>query len=113
MITWASPGTLGFGPYSFLSGSLSSRVKTRRMSPPIRGTNAMKYHQPLFPMSWRRRIVTAREGTKSTNPYADITPISRKYPTLVAPDGLHPSAEMYAKWVTVILPRAEAALQGH
>ncbi|MEA2342468.1 MAG: hypothetical protein QOF63_637, partial [Thermoanaerobaculia bacterium] len=52
---------------------------------------------------------TKRAGTK----YADITPVSRKNPTLVAPDGLHPSAAMYAQWVTVISPQAEAALRGH
>jgi len=57
--------------------------------------------------------INAEETKRAGAKYANITPISRKYPTLVAPDGLHPSAEMYAQWVTVILPQAEAALQGH
>ena len=61
----------------------------------------------------RFNAINAEETKRAGAKYADITPLSRKYPTLVAPDGLHPSAEMYAKWVTVILPKAEAALQGH
>lgn len=39
--------------------------------------------------------------------YFDITPISRAAETngaLVAEDGLHPSGEMYAKWVNTALP---------
>jgi lysophospholipase L1-like esterase len=47
--------------------------------------------------------------------FVDVTPISRRAatdPTLLAPDGLHPSAKMYAQWVSVILPQAEAALRG-
>lgn len=38
--------------------------------------------------------------------YVDITPISRQattQPALVAPDGLHPSAEQYRRWVEQIL----------
>jgi lysophospholipase L1-like esterase len=61
----------------------------------------------------RFNAINAEETKRAGAKYVDITPISRKYPTLVAPDGLHPSAAMYAKWVTVILPQAEAALQGH
>jgi len=61
----------------------------------------------------RFNAINAEETKRAGAKYADITPISRKNPTLVAPDGLHPSAEMYAQWVTVILPQAEAALQGH
>ena len=39
--------------------------------------------------------------------YFNITPISRQAinaPELLASDGLHPSALMYARWVTMILP---------
>ena len=61
----------------------------------------------------RFNAINAEETKRAGAKYVDITPISRKYPALVAPDGLHPSAAMYAKWVTVILPQAEAALQGH
>jgi lysophospholipase L1-like esterase len=58
----------------------------------------------------------AREETKRAGAhFADITPGSRHAATdsaLIAPDGLHPSAVMYAQWVTVILPEAQAALRG-
>ncbi len=40
--------------------------------------------------------------------YYDITPISRKgldEPDLVAGDGLHPSAKMYAEWVSLIMKK--------
>ncbi|MEA2338602.1 MAG: hypothetical protein QOE82_2609 [Thermoanaerobaculia bacterium] len=60
----------------------------------------------------RFNAINAEETKRAGAKYADITPISRKSPTLVAPDGLHPSAAMYAQWVTVILPQAEAALRG-
>ena len=41
--------------------------------------------------------------------YVDITPISRMASddrALIASDGLHPSAKMYALWVNEILPQA-------
>jgi lysophospholipase L1-like esterase len=46
--------------------------------------------------------------------YVDITPTSKKAaddPTLVAPDGLHPSAAMYSLWIPLIAPAAEKALK--
>lgn len=46
--------------------------------------------------------------------YADITPISREAArdaALVAPDGLHPSGKMYARWVELLMPLAKRALQ--
>ncbi len=45
--------------------------------------------------------------------YVDVTAISREAATdrsLLAPDGLHPSAAMYARWVELALPAARAAL---
>jgi len=60
----------------------------------------------------RFNAIAAEETKRADAKYADITPVSRKNRTLVAPDGLHPSAAMYAQWVTVILPQAEAALRG-
>ena len=50
---------------------------------------------------------TARAGAH----FVDITGISRRYPVLVASDGLHPSAAQYALWVDAILPVARAALR--
>lgn len=46
--------------------------------------------------------------------YQNITPISRnglEQPELVAPDGLHPSAQQYAAWVHQILPGARMAFK--
>jgi len=60
--------------------------------------------------------INAAETKRACARYADVTPVSRRAATeatLVAPDGLHPSAAMYGQWVTVILPQAEAALKGH
>ncbi|MBN1668675.1 MAG: SGNH/GDSL hydrolase family protein [Anaerolineales bacterium] len=45
--------------------------------------------------------------------YLDITPISRQAVTqadLIAADGLHPSAQMYALWVDALLPTVTAIL---
>jgi lysophospholipase L1-like esterase len=42
--------------------------------------------------------------------YVDITPITRDRRDLVADDGLHPSGEMYAKWVELALPAAKKAV---
>jgi lysophospholipase L1-like esterase len=64
----------------------------------------------------RFNAINAEETKRAGAPYADVTPVSRRAATdttLVAPDGLHPSAKMYAQWVAVILPQAEAALKGH
>ena len=39
--------------------------------------------------------------------YVDVTAVSRQAtttPTLIADDGLHPSGEMYAAWVELVLP---------
>jgi lysophospholipase L1-like esterase len=47
--------------------------------------------------------------------YVDITPISRdaaQDPSLIARDGLHPSAKQYALWADLALPHALAALDG-
>lgn len=43
--------------------------------------------------------------------FVDITAISRTHPTLVADDGLHPSAAQYALWVEAIEPIVRAALR--
>ena len=46
--------------------------------------------------------------------WVDVTPVSRgvaRDPSLAAHDGLHPSASMYAQWVKLVLPVAEARLR--
>ena len=54
-----------------------------------------------------------REETLRANArYVDITPGSRRPDaSLIAPDGLHPSAAQYAEWTKAILPEARAALR--
>jgi len=45
--------------------------------------------------------------------YLDITAISRQAatdPTLIAPDGLHPSGKMYGLWVNLLEPMVKARL---
>lgn len=63
----------------------------------------------------RFNAVAREEATFAGAHFVDVTPISRRAatdPTLLAPDGLHPSAKMYAQWVAVIEPAARLAL-GH
>jgi lysophospholipase L1-like esterase len=42
--------------------------------------------------------------------FVDVTGLSRQYPDELVDDGLHPSAEHYARWVERIAPQAAAAL---
>jgi len=49
---------------------------------------------------------SARVGAR----WVDITALSRQHASLVADDGLHPSAAQYTLWVDAILPVAEKAL---
>jgi len=53
--------------------------------------------------------LTQEAGTR----YVDVTPASREAtgdPSLLAPDGLHPSGKMYAQWAQSTLPTALAVL---
>ena len=53
---------------------------------------------------------SARAGVR----YVDVTPVSRLAsddPSLLAPDGLHPSGRMYARWADLGLSEAQAALK--
>jgi lysophospholipase L1-like esterase len=62
----------------------------------------------------RFNAINRREAEAAGAHYVDITPISRRAasdPSLIAPDGLHPSARMYKEWVDVILPVARDALK--
>jgi lysophospholipase L1-like esterase len=61
----------------------------------------------------RYNAVNLEETNRTGAIYIDITPRSRladSDPTLLADDGLHPSAKMYDSWVQLILPAARAAL---
>lgn len=57
--------------------------------------------------------VNREETEKAGAHYVDITPISREAvnePSLIAPDGLHPSGKMYSMWAEKILPIARKIL---
>jgi len=57
----------------------------------------------------RFNAVSREETRRAGAHYADITPISRRASgdaSLIAADGLHPSATMYAAWLDVIFPLA-------
>lgn len=56
------------------------------------------------------REICARHGVA----FVDITPVSRargNEPAMVAEDGLHPSAAMYAQWTELAVPVAQRLLQ--
>jgi lysophospholipase L1-like esterase len=56
------------------------------------------------------QAICGREGVR----WFDITGISREAkedPGLIAPDGLHPSGEMYRRWVQLILPEIREMLR--
>ena len=60
--------------------------------------------------------INREESARANAHWVDVTAISRRVATdreLVADDGLHPSAKMYAAWVGVITVEAEAALRGN
>ena len=53
------------------------------------------------------------EAVKAGAHFVDVTPISRKAmndPSLIASDGLHPSAKMYTEWAKLVLPIATSIL---
>ncbi len=54
----------------------------------------------------------ARDETAAAGAHwVDIAPVSRMFgATETAPDGLHPSGELYARWARLALPEARAAL---
>lgn len=63
----------------------------------------------------RFNAVNREETERAGARYVDVTPLSRQAaqdPTLIARDGLHPSATMYAGWAALVLPEALAALGG-
>ena len=66
--------------------------------------------RPAIARAIDRFNAVSREETRRAGAYyADITPISRRAlgdASLIAADGLHPSATMYAAWLDVIFPLA-------
>ena len=56
--------------------------------------------------------VVRDEAQRAGARFVDIAPVSRaRGAQLVADDGLHPSAELYAEWAALALPVARAMLQ--
>ena len=56
------------------------------------------------------------EAKKHDLPCADVFDLSKSMktdPTLIAPDGLHPSAKEYEMWVHIIFPSAKQVLGSH
>ena len=55
------------------------------------------------------------ESLRAGAHWIDIAPVSRErggQAQMLADDGLHPSAAMYASWSALALPAARAALRG-
>ena len=72
------------------------------VTPFAEGRDRLKIATEIDVYNAINREETARKGAR----YVDITPISRRNdPSLVAGDGLHPSATQYAEWVKAILSR--------
>jgi lysophospholipase L1-like esterase len=61
--------------------------------------------------------INREEAARAGARYVDVTPVSERAlgdRSLLAGDGLHPSAAMYAEWARLALPAARAALgAGH
>lgn len=60
--------------------------------------------------------INKAETEKRGARYVDVTAFSRgarNDPTLLAPDGLHPSKKMYAGWVRLVLPEAVSIIEEH
>ncbi len=58
--------------------------------------------------------INREEAGRAGARYSDVTPVSRVAATdrtLLAGDGLHPSAAMYRQWAALALPQAQAALR--
>ena len=62
----------------------------------------------------RYNTINREETLRAGARYVDITAVSRDAatdPSLIAGDGLHPSAEMYRRWSDLILPHLREALR--
>jgi lysophospholipase L1-like esterase len=79
------------------------------VTPFAMGQNRQQIAQEIAQFNTINREETSRLGAR----YIDITSISRtaaENTTLLASDGLHPSAQMYALWVDFMLPSIQAAI---
>ncbi len=92
------------------AGQDASRVIV--LSIPDWGVTPFALQRSLLPQTIAAEIdaynlINQQETQKVGAHYVDITPISRQNDeSLIAADGLHPSAEMYNQWVKLVLPIA-------
>ena len=73
------------------------------VSPFAQARDQLKIAAEIDAFNAINRKVTAEAGVA----YIDVTPVSRQAsgtPALIAEDGLHPSGQMYAAWVDLMLP---------
>ena len=79
------------------------------MTPFARGRDRAAISAAIAAFNQVSRDEARRQGMR----YADVTPSSREAledARLIAGDGLHPSAAMYAAWVELLAPQARAIL---
>jgi lysophospholipase L1-like esterase len=80
------------------------------VTPFARGRDASKIAREIDAYNAINRDEAKRAGAH----WVDVTPSTRRAasdPSLVAGDGLHPSAKAYEEWASIMLPTALAALQ--
>jgi len=73
------------------------------VSPFAQGRDQQKIAAEIDAFNAINRKETAEAGVA----YIDVTPVTRQAsstPALIAEDGLHPSGQMYAAWVDLMLP---------
>jgi len=70
------------------------------------GRDGARVARELDAYNMAARGETMRRGAR----WIDITPLSRRAPGWIGPDGLHPTAPQYTAWVELILPEARSVL---
>ncbi|MFL9484050.1 SGNH/GDSL hydrolase family protein [Chitinophagaceae bacterium LWZ2-11] len=91
-----------------LAGNKSNRVfvlsiPDYSVTPFARSSDTARIRLQLAQFNAINKRITASYNVS----YTDITPSSRDAlndPSLIAPDGLHPSGKMYGSWVSLLLP---------
>jgi len=78
------------------------------VTPFASGSDKVKIAAEIDQFNFENKKISAQFGVN----YLDITPISRESdPTLIASDGLHPSAKQYKRWADLLAPMMKQALQ--
>ena len=79
------------------------------VTPYAEGRDRQRIGREIDAFNAINRSETASAGAR----YVDIATVSRRAGSdaaLTAPDGLHPSGELYGRWAVLVLPEARAAL---